>query len=49
MLVQKIYQKVDAAMIGGGSGLTEGQREHFYAAMDIIINNLARYIADQEE
>lgn len=48
-LVQKIYQKVDAAMIGGGSGLTEEQREHFYTAMDIIIKNLARYIADREE
>ena len=48
-LVAKIYQKVDAAMIGGSSGLTEAQRENLYAAMEIIINNLSRYIAAQEE
>ena len=48
-LVAKIYQKVDAAMIGGSSGLTEVQRETLYAAMEIIINNLSRYIAAQEE
>ena len=48
-LVEKIYQKVDAAMIGGSSGLTEAQRENLYAAMEIIINNLSRYIAAQEE
>ncbi len=48
-LAQKVYQKIDDAMIGGGSGLTQEQREHFYAAMEIIINNLSRYIADREE
>lgn len=48
-LVAKIYQKVDAAMIGGSSGLTEAQRENLYAAMEIIINNLSRYIAAREE
>lgn len=48
-MVAKIYQKVDAAMIGGSSGLTEAQRENLYAAMEIIINNLSRYIAAQEE
>ena len=47
-LVAKIYQKVDAAMIGGSSGLTEAQRENLYAAMEIIINNLSRYIAARE-
>lgn len=48
-LVQKIYQRVDAAMLGGGSGLTEAQRKNLYAALKIIINNLSRYIADREE
>ena len=48
-LVQKIYQKVDAAMVGGSSGLTDAQRENLYAAMEIIISNLSRYIADREE
>lgn len=48
-LAQKVYQKIDDAMIGGGSGLTQEQREHFYTAMEIIITNLSRYIADREE
>ena len=48
-LVAKIYQKVDAAMIGGSSGLTDAQRDNLYAAMEIIISNLSRYIADREE
>lgn len=48
-LVQKVYARVDAAMVGGGSGLTEQQRENLYSAMEIIINNLSRYIADQEK
>lgn len=48
-LVEQIYQKVDAAMIGGGTGMTQEQRENFYAAMELIIKNLSRYIADREE
>ncbi|MGM9603759.1 MAG: MarR family winged helix-turn-helix transcriptional regulator [Faecousia sp.] len=48
-LVQKIYQKVDAAMIGGSSGLTDAQRDNLYAAMELIIKNLSRYIAEREE
>lgn len=45
-LVRKIYQKVDAAMVGGGSGLTEVQRENLYASMELIIRNLSRYITE---
>ena len=48
-LVEQIYQKVDAAMIGGSNGMTQEQRENFYAAMELIITNLSRYIADREE
>lgn len=48
-LVQVIYQKADAAVTGGSSGLTQKQRDNLYAAMEIIIKNLARYIADREE
>lgn len=47
-LVQKIYERVDAAMVGGSNGLTGEQRENLYAAMEIIMNNLSRYIADRE-
>ena len=47
-LAEKIYQRIDAAMIGGGSGLTEEQRDSFYAAMEMIIDNLSRYIACRE-
>lgn len=47
-LVQKIYARVDAAMVGGSSGLSDAQRENLYTAMEMIINNLSRYIAEQE-
>lgn len=47
-LVEKIHQRIAAALDGGGSGLTDQQREHFYAALEIILNNLSRYIADRE-
>lgn len=48
-LVQKMYARVDAVMVGGSSGLTDAQRENLYAAMEMIINNLSRYIADREK
>lgn len=44
-MVQNIDRRIDAAMTSGGSGLTPEQREHFYAAMEIIIHNLSRYVA----
>ena len=36
-------------MSGGSSGMTQQQRENFYATMELIINNLSRYIAGREE
>ena len=45
-LVEAIYRKVDAAMVGGGSGLTDAQRENLYASMELIIRNLSRYITE---
>lgn len=48
-LTEKIYARVDAAMVGGGTGLTEVQRENLYTAMEIIINNLSRYLSDREK
>lgn len=47
-LVEKIYERVDAAMVGGSDGLTDIQRESLYTSMEIIINNLSRYIAERE-
>ena len=37
------------AVAGGGQGLTPQQRETLYAAMNIIIDNLSRYLAQREE
>ena len=48
-LVQKLYQRVDAAMAGGSSGLTQAQRDNLYTALELIITNLSRYIAQREE
>lgn len=48
-LVQTIDRKIDAALTSGGNGLTQEQRENFYATMDLIINNLSRYISGKEE
>lgn len=49
VLTQKVYQRVDEAMVGGGEGLSQQQRETLYTAMEIILHNLAQYIADHEE
>lgn len=48
-LTQEVYQRIDRAVIGGGEGLSQQQRETLYTALNIIIENLARYIADREE
>lgn len=46
-LVQTIDRRIDYAVTSGGSGLTQQQRESFYSAMEIIIDNLARYVAGE--
>ena len=48
-LTQEVYQRIDRAVIGGGEGLSQQQRETLYTTMNIIIENLARYIADRED
>ena len=48
-MTQEVYQRIDRAVIGGGEGLSQQQRETLYTAMNIIIENLARYIADRED
>lgn len=47
-LVEQINSRVDAAVIGGSSGLTQLQRENLYAALELIIQNLSRFLADRE-
>lgn len=47
-LVETIDRRIDAAMTLGGSGLTDQQRENFYEAMEIIVRNLAQYVAERE-
>ena len=37
------------ALRWGGKGLTEEQRESFYASAQIILDNLSRYQEDGEE
>ena len=48
-LTQQVNQRIDQAVIGGGEGLTEQQRQTLYTALNIIIDNLARYIAERED
>ena len=48
-LAEQLYCRVDSAVAGGGQGLTPQQRETLYAAMNIIIDNLSRYLAQREE
>lgn len=48
-MASKIYERVDAAVNGGSTGLTDIQRENLYSALQIIIDNLARYTADREK
>lgn len=43
-LVEQINSRVDAAVIGGGRGLTQLQRENLYSSMELIIKNLSRYV-----
>lgn len=44
-LVQKMYERVDAIMLGGSSGLTDEQRTGLYSTLEIIIRNLSGYMS----
>ena len=48
-VAQQLRRRVDSAVAGGGEGLTRQQRETLYAAMNIVIDNLSRYLASREE
>ena len=48
-LVTAIDRRIDAALTSGRKGLTQEQRDNFYATMDIIIENLACYCPDTSD
>lgn len=45
-LVQNFDRRIDAVMTTGGVGVTEEQRQCFYSAMELIIENLSRYLTE---
>lgn len=47
-IAAKINERIEVALFTGGDGLTEEQRRNFYDSMEIIKNNLSRYIKEQE-
>lgn len=47
-LVKSIDRRVDAALTNGSIGLTQQQRDCFYETMEMIIQNLSRYISGKE-
>ena len=48
-LVEKMNDRIQAALSTGGNGLTPEQRETFYQAMDLIRENLAGYLKEKEK
>lgn len=42
-LCEQINNKIEQAMFFGGNGLSDEQREAFYVALKIILNNLSEY------
>ena len=49
LLAKQMDERVAEALRWGGKGLTEEQRESFYASAQIILDNLSRYQEDGEE
>ena len=49
ILAKQVDERVAEALRWGGKGLTEEQRESFYASAQIILDNLSRYQEDGEE
>lgn len=47
-LVDKMNERIEYALFNGGSGLSDGQRDIFYDAMELILQNLTQYL-DREE
>ena len=49
LLAKQMDERVEEALRWGGRGLTEEQREIFYASAQIILDNLSHYPEDGEE
>lgn len=47
-MVDKMNERVAVALFNGGNGLSDKQREDFYDAMDIILQNLSNYISNEQ-
>ena len=47
-VVDKINSRVEVALSNGGNGLSDEQRRTFYDSMEIIIDNLTKYISKEE-
>lgn len=47
-MVQTFDRRIDTVLTRGGKGLTDEQRNIFYSTMNIIIENMSRYISGQE-
>ena len=48
-LTEAMNRRIEAVLFGGGSGLTDEQRNIFYDAMKLILSNLTTYLTKQEE
>lgn len=48
-MVNRIKDRIGAALSNGGNGLTPEQRETFYRALDLIRENLTGYLKQMEE
>lgn len=47
-VVAQVNVRIEQALLRGGSGLSEGQRETFYEALEIILENLRQYMKQDE-
>lgn len=48
-LVEKMNQRIAAALSYGGNGLTDEQRTAFYDHMELILKNLSDYLEEYEK
>lgn len=48
-LVEKINERIKAAVFNGGSGLSDEERDVFYHSMQRILDNLAKYSGQEKE
>lgn len=48
-LVTLIDQRIEAALLHVGSGLSDSRRETFYSTMEFILANLTEYVSEKEK